>query len=70
MPLYIWKEPLFWVSTGLLFFFADNFLIYTFVNFALHYQHKVGIQFWVVHVILNCLLYCTYAYALWISPRR
>jgi hypothetical protein len=68
--IYIWHEPLFWVSTGLLFFFAGNFLIYTFVNFALYYQQKVGILFWVVHAALNCLMHCTYAYALWISPRR
>jgi hypothetical protein len=67
---FIWEEPLFWVSTGLLFFFAGNFLFYTFVNFGLYYPQKVVIQLWVVHAILSSLLYCTYAYALWISPRR
>jgi len=66
---FIWQEPLFWISTGLLFFFAGNFLIYTFVNFALYYQQRVVIQFWVIHAVLNSLLYCTYAYALWINPR-
>ncbi|HEX8426398.1 hypothetical protein [Hymenobacter sp.] len=66
---FIWQEPLFWVSTGLLFFFAGNFLIYTFVNFALYYQQRVVIQFWVIHAALSSLLYCTYAYALWISPK-
>ncbi|WP_035565498.1 hypothetical protein [Hymenobacter sp. IS2118] len=66
---YIWQEPLFWVSTGLLFYFAGNFLIYTFVNFAYFYHRHLTIQLWVVHAALNSLLYCTYAYALWISPK-
>lgn len=66
---YIWQEPLFWISTGLLFSFAGNFLIYTFVNFAFYYHRHLAIQLWVVHAALNSLLYCAYAYALWISPK-
>lgn len=64
---YIWREPLFWVSTGLLFFFAGNFLIYTVTNFAFYYHRPLFLQLWVVHAGLNALLYSTYAYALWLS---
>jgi len=67
---YIWREPMFWVSTGLLFFFAGNFLIYTFMNFAYYYHRQQAVQIWVVHAALNSILYSTYAYALWISPKR
>jgi hypothetical protein len=67
---YIWREPLFWVSTGLLLFFAGNFLIYTFINFAFYYHRQQIVQIWLVHAALSSLLYCTYAYALWISPKR
>ncbi len=66
---YIWREPLFWVSTGLLFFFAGNFLIYTVTGFAFYYHRPVVMQLWVVHACLNSLLYSTYAYALWLSLR-
>jgi len=67
---YIWREPLFWVSTGLLFFFAGNFLIYTFMSFAFYYHRQQVVQLWAIHAALNIILYSTYAYALWISPRR
>lgn len=67
---YIWHEPMFWVSTGLLFSFAGNFLIYTFINFAYYYHRPLVIQIWLVHAALNSLLYCTYAYALWLSPKK
>lgn len=66
---YIWREPMFWVSTGLLFFFAGNFLVYTFTNFASYYHRPLVIHIWVVHAGLNSLLYVTYAYALWLSLR-
>lgn len=64
---YIWREPLFWVSTGLLFFFAGNFLIYTVTNFAFYHHRPLFLQLWVVHAGLDALLYSTYAYALWLS---
>ncbi|TDN39148.1 hypothetical protein E4631_24200 [Hymenobacter sp. UV11] len=64
---YIWREPLFWVSTGLLFFFTGSFLIYTVTNFAFYYHRPLVMQLWVVHAGLDALLYTTYAYALWLS---
>lgn len=67
---YIWHQPLFWVSTGLLFFFVGNFLIYTFINFALIYSQQFNYQIWLVHAALNSVLYSLYAYAIWISLRK
>lgn len=67
---YIWQQPLFWVYTGLLFFFAGNFFIYMFINFALFYSEKLNYRIWIAHAGLNSLLYCAYAYALWISRKR
>ena len=66
----IWQQPLFWVSTGLLFFFVGNILIYTFINFALFYSQQVNFQIWLVHAALNSVLYSLYAYALWISLEK
>lgn len=64
---YIWREPLFWISTGLLLFFAGTFLIYTVTGFVFYYNRPAIIQMWVIHAGINVLLYCTYAYALWLS---
>ncbi|SNR64723.1 hypothetical protein [Hymenobacter mucosus] len=68
--LYIWKDPVFWISTALLIFFAGNFLIYTFANFSIKYSQQLSYQIWALHGVLTMLLYSTYAYGLWISPRK
>lgn len=67
---YIWQEPMFWVSSGLLLFFAGNFLVYTFIKFMYYYHKQLLMGVWIVHNSLGSLLYCTYAYALWISPKK
>ena len=64
---YIWNEPMFWVSTGLLFFFAGTFLIYTATGYAFYCHRPVVMQLWLVNAGLSSLLYATYAYALWLS---
>lgn len=66
---YIWQEPLFWISSGLLLFFAGNFLVYTFIKFIYYYHKQAILEVWMLHDVLVSLLYCTYAYALWISPK-
>ena len=66
----LWLEPFFWVSTGLFLFYTGNFLIFIFINYILLYSSKLNTQVWVVHALLNYLLYGIYTIALWISPRK
>lgn len=63
------QEPFFWVASGLLIFFAGNFLIYVFINFILLYSKRFNIQIWLIHAFLSCLLYSAYTVALWIDPK-
>lgn len=66
----ILSVPMFCVSTGLLIFFSGNFLIFLFINFILQYSQKLNYQIWIVHALLNCILYLTYTFALWKSPEK
>lgn len=60
-------EPFFWVSAGLLLFFSGNFLIFIFMNFILLYSKNLNDQIWVIHALMNYVLYITYAIALWVG---
>ncbi|MCE7039728.1 hypothetical protein [Dyadobacter sp. CY312] len=61
----LWTIPMFSISTGLLLFFSGNFLIFLFINFMLQYSQKLNYQVWMIHALLNGLLYLTYTYSLW-----
>lgn len=63
------REPLFWVSSGLLLYFSGSLLIFIFANFVLQYSKVFNYQIWIVHSALNALLYSAYTYALWISSK-
>ncbi|WP_191041068.1 hypothetical protein [Spirosoma validum] len=64
------REPMFWVSSGLLLFFSGNLFVFIFANFVLNYSQKLNYQLWIVHAVLNAFLYSAYTYALWISPKK
>ncbi|MCF0072487.1 hypothetical protein LZD49_18545 [Dyadobacter sp. CY261] len=63
-------EPFFWVSAGLLLFFSGNFLIFVFMNFILLYSKNLNDQIWVIHALMNYMLYITYTVALWVGRRK
>lgn len=65
-PLHkLWNNAMFGVSAGLFIFFSGNFLIFLFINFILQYSQKLNYQVWVIHGILNGILYLSYTFALW-----
>ncbi|WP_198555185.1 hypothetical protein [Siphonobacter sp. SORGH_AS_0500] len=61
----IHQEPAFWVSGGLLIYFSSNTILYLFAEFARRYSQEFNWSFWIVHSILDMLLYTTYTVALW-----
>ncbi|RYU78045.1 hypothetical protein [Hymenobacter persicinus] len=64
------REPMFWVSAGVLLYFAGDVLIFIFSNYLLQqYSRAVNIQVWAVHAVLFMILCSCYTIALWLSPR-
>ena len=58
----------FWMSAGLLIFFSGNFLLFAFPRVMLDAGKEVFEAIWIVHAILNIILYLMYSIALlWIK---
>jgi hypothetical protein len=64
------REPMFWVSTGLLIYFLGYLQIALFSNYLLHYSDALNMNIWAVHSLLFILLYCCYSMALWLRPQK
>ncbi len=56
------KIPMFWIATGLLFFFAGNFMYLSFIDYIIKYNlDKSGSIYWFIMVTLNLLLYSLFS---------
>ena len=64
------REPMFWVSAGLLVYAAGSLQIALFSNFLLHYSQQLTLRIWAINSLLFAALYCCYTRALWLSPRN
>lgn len=65
------REPLFWVSTGLILYFAGYLNIALFSNYMLtHYSLAFNQQVWSIHYVLSLVLHGCYCVALGLRPRR
>jgi len=68
---YLTREPMFWVSTGLLIYFLGYLQIALFSNYLLqHYSVQFNRNVWAVHTLLSIVLHSCYCLALWMRPQR
>lgn len=64
------REPMFWVSVGLIINHLGSLQIHLFSNFLLgHYSQQLNINIWAIHSLLLEVLYSCYFVALWIRPQ-
>lgn len=64
------REPLFWVSLGLLLYFLGDVHIFLFSNYLMGYSKQINMTVWAVHAGLYMVLHCCFALALWLHPRK
>lgn len=65
------REPMFWVSVGLVINHLGKSQIYLFSNFLLtHYSNQLNLNIWAIHSLLLAVLYSCYLMALWIRPQN
>jgi hypothetical protein len=64
------REPMFWVSAGLVLYNVGYLQIALFSNYLLRYSHRLNMSIWAVHSLLFIALYCCYCRALWLSPPK
>lgn len=67
----LYKNPAFWICTGLLFFYSCGFPLYGFVNFWAHISPSLIRNFGKIMAILNMLLYSLFTISfLCLIPRK
>ncbi|MDJ0366194.1 hypothetical protein QMK33_13630 [Hymenobacter sp. H14-R3] len=65
------REPMFWVSIGLVINHLGNLQIYLFSNLLLtNYSRQLNLNIWAIHALLLVILYSCYCVALWIRPQK
>lgn len=64
------KEPMFWVSTGLLFFSLGNFFVDGLMNYLLSLSYELAHTLNYIRVFLGYLLYITFLIALLLSKKQ
>ena len=63
------QEPMFWVSAGVVLYFAGNSLIFLTSNLTLFYSRELSMTVWAVHALLYSFLNGFYIVALCV-PRK
>ncbi|MEM6321748.1 MAG: hypothetical protein AAF960_29075 [Bacteroidota bacterium] len=61
------REPLFWLSIGILIYHSGSSLIFLFSNYVKTSELAL-LTLWGIHAIFNIFLNISYAIALWIRP--
>ena len=65
------RDPLFWVSAGLVVYSLSKLLIALFSNYLLeHYSQRLSLTVWTIHGLLTIMLYLCYLRALWLRPQK
>ncbi len=65
------RDPMFWVSAGLVLYSLSKLLIALFSNYLLeHYSRQLSLTVWTIHGLLTIVLYLCYLRALWLRPQK
>lgn len=65
------RDPMFWVSAGLVLYFISKLLIALFSNYILeYYSRQLSLTVWTINGLLTIVLYLCYLRALWMRPQK
>ena len=59
------QYPLFWINAGLLIYFSSSFFLFIMSNYILKLNNTLNMYIWIVHAILNVILYTMISIGLW-----
>ncbi|GAB3854549.1 hypothetical protein GCM10028822_24560 [Hymenobacter terrigena] len=64
------REPMFWVSAGVLLYFSANSLIFLTSNLVLFHSKALSLNLWAIHALLYAFLNGFFIVALCLPPQR
>jgi len=62
------KQPAFWISTGILFYFSGNLVVFILSNYISNDNHLLTVA-WGIHAVLMAILNSFIAVGLWQTRR-
>ena len=68
--LHIQQLPMFWISTGILIYYAGNFFLFLVKNYLIYGEFGSHRLMWVLHNLLNITKNILFAIGLWQSYRK
>lgn len=63
------RYPLFWINTGILFYFAGNLITFIFSNYITQQGYEYFITHWLLHNLFSLFKYIAFSIGLWLLPR-
>ncbi|MEM8969004.1 MAG: hypothetical protein AAGE93_21485 [Bacteroidota bacterium] len=63
------RYPLFWINTGILFYFAGNLITFMFSNYITQQGYEYFITHWLLHNFFSLFKYVAFSIGLWLLPR-
>lgn len=70
VPVHLRHEPIFWLSTGLFFYFSVDSVIFIFSNYIQSFSQHFNNQIWCIHAVFNIVLYVFYTLAICSTPEK
>ena len=64
------RDPMFWVSTGLLLYYLGKLQISLFSNYIMQYSKQFNLVVWTVHALLLAVMHSCFCVALWMRPQK
>ncbi|MEM9829590.1 MAG: hypothetical protein AAF944_03080 [Bacteroidota bacterium] len=63
------RYPLFWINSGVLFYFAGNLITFMFSNYITQQGYEYFITHWLLHNLFSLFKYIAFSIGLWLLPR-
>jgi len=64
------REAMFWISCGMLLYFAGNLFVFLFSNQILHYSAELGVRLWFIHAVFFTIFNVLLMIGLWSRPKN
>jgi len=60
------RYPVFWINTGVIFYYAGSLLLFTLSNQTISFSKAIRMHIWTVHALFVMLMYLLITVGLWI----
>lgn len=62
--------PVFWINTGLLFYYSGSLLVFTLSNETSSFSKMIRTYLWSIHALFNVLMYVLMTIGLWVYRKN